>query len=427
MGPMARYGAFTIRTECVRCGQPVPVNGPFQVMHCAACQADTPIHDGLWAVVLPKLDDQYETMPDGPAERFSRAIDGPTYHVSLARSLPRCDKCSAPLPLDVPVEVERDVFCTACGDGASVYPAPDWLRRIVPTARQIYSVDRGAGPDARRAVPLGGPVAAPAQPVVMPCPQCGGALQLGGDSERTVKCHYCSVDVYLPDDLWRRLHPVRVVREWFVGFEGETGAARAQRLANERAVDRRRREDEESRRLEAANEEAALELDARIDGLTRVAYRGVIVATVLLLLALAWSLGAAQWPDLADARQPVGIGLLAVGLIGVVVAIILAGRPIQQRTGFDGQFMFFAQWFFLIFALAMPIAGQVMALVVGFNRVVSTSIGGSQITSNGQTTSYPVKDLPRGEGRPLGLVYVAVAVLYPAVVVTLFFGSAIGM
>jgi hypothetical protein len=59
--------------------------------------------------------------------------------------------------------------------------------------------------------------------------------------------------------------------------------------------------------------------------------------------------------------------------------------------------------------------------------VVSTSIGGSQITSNGQTTSYPVKDLPRGEGRPLGLVYVAVAVLYPAVVVTLFFGSAIGM
>jgi hypothetical protein len=106
-------------------------------------------------------------------------------------------------------------------------------------------------------------------------------------------------------------------------------------------------------------------------------------------------------------------------LIGVIVADILAGRPIQRRTGFDGSFMFFAQWFFLIFAVAMPVAGQIMALVLGFIRLGSPSIGGSTITTNGSSKSYPVKDLPRGEGKPLGLVYLAMAVLYPAIVVTL--------
>jgi hypothetical protein len=68
----------------------------------------------------------------------------------------------------------------------------------------------------------------------------------------------------------------------------------------------------------------------------------------------------------------------------------------------------------------MPVAGQVMALVIGVMGIFRGQVGGSTITSNGSSTSYPVKDLPRGEGRPLGLVYLAMAFLYPGVVVTLF-------
>jgi uncharacterized integral membrane protein len=419
---MSRYGAFTVRTECARCGQPVPINGPFQVMHCGACQADTPVHDGLWAVLLPRVDDRYHEMPEGVPERFSRGIDGLTYHCSFARSAPRCDKCGVALPLDATPGAERDVFCTSCGDGASVYPAPEWLRTIVPSAQQIYSVDRGGGAEARRGVPLGGVVESP-QPIVMPCPQCGGALHLGGDSERVVKCKFCSADVYLPDDLWRRLHPVRTVREWFVRFDGETGAQREQRQIAEREARRRQRESEAAAQQAAAEEDASAELDGQIDRLLASAYKGVVALCALMLVAVAWNVASAQVPSLSDARVPVGVVLLACALGSVVVAIILAGRPIQRRTGFDGEFMFFAQWFFLIFALAMPIAGQVMALVVGFNRVVSDTIGGSQITNNGHTKSYPVRSLPRGEGRPLGLVYVLVALLYPAAVVTLFWDS----
>ena len=425
MAAMSRFGAFTVRTECARCGQPLPLNGPFNVAHCASCQADLPVHPGLWNVLLKKLDDEHDAMIEGAPGRLMQTIEGVQFHCSYMRSLPRCDKCSATLPLDVATTVERDLFCTGCGDGASVYPAPQWLRDIVPTAQQVYSVDRGAGPDARRAVPLGVVTEAP-QPIVMPCPQCGGALQLGGEAERVVKCHFCTADVYLPDDLWKRLHPVRVIREWFVRFEGETSAQQEAARRRRREIENRNREAQEQASKEAADEEAGQELDVRIAALMSTAYTGVVVMYVIMLVALAWNVGASQWPALADARQPVGIGLLAAALISVISADILAGRPIQQRTGFDGSFMFFAQWFFMIFAVAMPVVGQGMALVMAFVRLGSSSVGGSTITDNGSTKYYPTKELPRGEGRPLGLVYLAMALLYPAIVLTLFFGNLLG-
>lgn len=415
---MPRYGAFTVRADCLRCGQPVPINGPFQSMHCAACQADTPVHDGLWAVLLTKLDDDWAQMPEGAASRLTKTIDGPTYHCSFARSVPRCDKCGAALPTDVPLEVERDVFCTACGDGASVYPAPRWLRYSAPNAQQVTSVDRGGGVEARGARPAQ-VVQAPA-PVVMACPQCGGALQLTGDSERTAQCRFCSVDVYLPDDLWKRLHPVRTVREWYVRFDGETAAHRIERERAAREAQREQRAQEALARQSQEQEADALQLDAEIEGLKRTAYWSALAVWMLFFVTVAWGLVATAVPALDDARLPVGCILLGASLVAVVTGIVLSGRPIQRRTGFDGSFMFFAQWFFLIFALVMPGVGQIMALVIAILRLASDSIGGATITSGSSRTYYPVKSLPRGEGKPLGVVYLAMALLYPAAVYLLF-------
>ncbi len=36
------------------------------------------------------------------------------------------------------------------------------------------------------------------------------------------KCKYCQVDVYIPDPVCLRLHPVKTAREWYLTFEGET-------------------------------------------------------------------------------------------------------------------------------------------------------------------------------------------------------------
>src|SRR5258708_39741314 len=81
----------------------------------------------------------------------------------------------------------------------------------------------------------------------MTCPQCGGALHIPADTNRTTTCQFCSVDFYLPDDLWRRLHPVKVVEPWCVRFEGRT---RHDDRDDEALRERRRKEGEERARTE---------------------------------------------------------------------------------------------------------------------------------------------------------------------------------
>jgi sugar lactone lactonase YvrE len=81
---------------------------------------------------------------------------------------------------------------------------------------------------AEEAAQLGGaPGKAPAapQPIVLYCANCKAPLSVDGSS-RIVRCQYCSTDVYLPDDLWQRLHPVATVARWYLCTSAEHVAAR---------------------------------------------------------------------------------------------------------------------------------------------------------------------------------------------------------
>lgn len=93
----------------------------------------------------------------------------------------------------------------------AVFDTPDWLRSELQPARRFFGATQegaGEGP--------GPQVGEAAQPVVMNCPRCAGALEVTGESERTVTCQYCQAAVYLPDPLWQRLHPVQRAEWWFI-------------------------------------------------------------------------------------------------------------------------------------------------------------------------------------------------------------------
>ena len=54
-----------------------------------------------------------------------------------------------------------------------------------------------------------------------------------------MECGYCNSEVYVPDAVWKRLHPVRKTEEWFVCFEGKNkmqlqAARRANDLKDEK-------------------------------------------------------------------------------------------------------------------------------------------------------------------------------------------------
>jgi WD40 repeat protein len=53
------------------------------------------------------------------------------------------------------------------------------------------------------------------KPILFSCPSCAGNLEVDG-SDRVIKCKYCNSEIYLPDDLWFRMHPVEVVERWYI-------------------------------------------------------------------------------------------------------------------------------------------------------------------------------------------------------------------
>jgi hypothetical protein len=426
MDTAPRFGGFTLRTDCNACGQPVPLNGPAEHAHCDSCQKELALPSRLWSAVLEELAEAHDQLADGAGKAGTRDVSGFQLHYSYRRATPRCEKCQQPFATDrLAPGSARDFCCVHCGDGASTAPVPPWLRTLVPTATQIYSVDRGLA-QAEGAGPAPAVADAP-RPVVMACPQCGGSLRLTSEAARLLPCQFCKTDVYLPDELWRRLHPARIAREWYVRFDGKTRAqldaeaaaqskaARAERDARERAE---RAERDAAAAFTRAHEEslAAERLDVEITALIRRGYAACAVLWAVMGTTAAWAWLAPQLEGVThEVALEIGLPLVGVSLVVLFVTLFIASRPVKVRTKYDGTMMMFIVWFFVIFGLTMPVFGSVMCLVVAIKRFTGT-LGGSTIRSGGSVTHYKSIKMLRGETYPLGVAYLALALLWPAII-----------
>jgi len=173
----------------------------------------------------------------------------------------------------------------------------------------------------------------------------------------------------------------------------------------------------EQQRMEAQAEENARILDAAVAPLVSRAYVMVGVAFFVLAATCIWGLASGPSSDLAQLHTPVGIGLVVASLVTLLVALGITGSPIKRRTGYDGDAMMFVVWFFPIFGFVMPVIGQIMCLVVAFKRF-GGEVGGSMGEVNGRPVHAPVIQL-NGEGVPLGLVLLIIALLWPAAIASL--------
>jgi hypothetical protein len=103
-------------------------------------------------------------------------------------------------------------------------PGPDFVTHLVGGDPDLLP-----GPAATVAAP------AAAKPILFPCPAGNPSLPVDG-AARTVECTCCKATAYLPNDLWRRLHPVRRINRWHVWVLEDSPVLRDFR----KAVDARR-------------------------------------------------------------------------------------------------------------------------------------------------------------------------------------------
>lgn len=267
-----RSFTFTLKRNCNHCGAMLPINGPLRSIVCDQCQKDGKCTPSIWG-------DQICSAMEG-----MRIMNNPYTCIDTKSKDPLCPKCEKHFPVDESV-IGKDTFvsCPHCGEKMVTFPAPDWLRKELPGVVQLFGADRETG---------GMPGTADAvlaekeadRPVVLNCPSCSAALKVSSSSERIVPCEHCGTDVFLPDALWFKLHPVRTVRAWTMVYEGH-------KLETAETIRERREqelEEQRERELDQAREERRAEERARAARSTRLiillALAGLIISSIIVAI-----------------------------------------------------------------------------------------------------------------------------------------------
>jgi hypothetical protein len=390
-----------MRVDCPHCGQPVPLNAPAEGAHCAACSNDFALPTAIFGQILLRFDNHYPSVADPFVQGTDATIEEIRVHAQNHPSPPACEKCGKPLVLTALPGGETTIFrCVACGDPAACFVAPPWLRALVPTATHVIVSDSTAAPPATDSPPAH-EARTTGRAVLMPCPGCGASLHLTSETTRTLTCEYCKNDVYLPDDLWRRLHPVRTMASWFVRFEGRSqrelereASSRREQQERARAEQARREADDRLRVAKAAKETEVARLMTR----AKLAVGGAI----LFVLVIWFSMMAGLSATLS------GLGVLAAG--GALFAAgVLAKRPPDVHSGKTLPLLF------VPLVIVNPLAPP-LALLLAINAFRGRHV---ETTSDGHYLSLGVDRVLGSEGVPFGILLLVAAFLWPALLVTL--------
>jgi DNA-directed RNA polymerase subunit RPC12/RpoP len=204
------YGALECSIKCPKCDAPVFLNGPWETAHCDRCQADISIPHDYWTDMIGDIVSDVKN-EFGEGDGRQSTIFG-TFNTTLlyARLQAYCYECKEDFDPDENAAEPYIHTCKKCGHEIPVAPAPKWLKKGCKAVGLVVNADpEGKAED--KTPPA-------SEPIVFSCLKCGGALEVDGTT-RLVPCGFCGVKVYLPDDLWLRLHPAKTKKRWFVGFD----------------------------------------------------------------------------------------------------------------------------------------------------------------------------------------------------------------
>jgi len=211
------------------------LNGPLLKVHCNSCQAEIDLSEDLWGSIVSSVLEDFSEFAEGEGRNSTIFTGGFQLELLYGRLKACCPKCKTDFPEPL---VAPETKCPKCDYRATVADAPDWfLKEAKKQLREMAESASDDDDDEKKE-----PVAAPeissiivvdaelpgmeteadvvlSEPIVFSCPKCGGALDIDG-KERVVPCKYCASKVYLPDDLWLRIHPAKTVKRWFAVFTG---------------------------------------------------------------------------------------------------------------------------------------------------------------------------------------------------------------
>lgn len=208
---MSRWCAVKVRIDCPECGSPVLVDGPYKKALCQACGSRIAVAN-IWRWIVERAFDDGATGNHFNTSTLMQAGRGVgNIYVGLNHGhppiCPQCDDVLDQVDTTVPDGTDGMFQCPGCGTSHPTWPAPGYLKQVkivqvflAPPEEQQGNLDSETG----------------GKPVIFGCPNCGANLKIGSETRRISTCEYCEVDMYLPADLWNRLHPIRRRRAFWM-------------------------------------------------------------------------------------------------------------------------------------------------------------------------------------------------------------------
>lgn len=195
---------------CPKCDSPIILNGPSDFGHCNACQIDIPLPADFWKETFESILQSIITdLKDGEGQT-STSFGMLAKKMIYCRLKPKCSECNTYFNLEtINPNKETIITCAKCKHETSLIPAPIWLKEIYPVVDYFVNAQVLSKEKIRESVIAEG--------IAITCPRCGASLIIDG-KDRLVKCDYCKLHVFLPDNLWLRLHPAFIKSEWFIIF-----------------------------------------------------------------------------------------------------------------------------------------------------------------------------------------------------------------
>jgi DNA-directed RNA polymerase subunit RPC12/RpoP len=283
--------AIELHFDCPRCERPVHANALTTEIPCSNCDYVTEFGWDRWKDVL---EDSFDEIPDYAKGRGGRSQafvgSGPNTDIVYSRFDPYCFECKTDFDASAAVESASDsVECSACGKAWNARPPSPDIRTHFPQIRYLFAEDAKMISDAfgnRSGAPQS---PAGGAPVVFACPACGGGLRVDG-SERMVPCEHCESSVYLPDDLWRRLHPVQTKRRWFIWWDQGDRARDPERYPTEDEAERVSAARVEPEELEAFFDDGPIAVPAPVSAAPSNANKIALTfaAAISLAVGLLW-------------------------------------------------------------------------------------------------------------------------------------------
>jgi hypothetical protein len=192
--------------HCRACQISNPLNAITNAITCYHCGETNTLDTAFWTWFLhPEIFDRAARLADGEEGRSGRVM--PVCMVHFARSAPHCPDCKYQLP---PESLEEHssggrCFCPTCGRAIPLRAADALCKSLNAGARVVVGES------------LPSVIEAAKTPIVFACMSCGAGLKVDGTS-RTCACTYCHASNYLPEGLWRQLHPVPKPHDFYLVY-----------------------------------------------------------------------------------------------------------------------------------------------------------------------------------------------------------------